>query len=218
MKAPVVFILVSLLLRCLGARAQNNPNCNHLEVISLSASAPAQKMYVGVTNRCDDCSSGFNGCVYWEMRAIRMVAPFDTIAASQCYCLQTPNNKASLNYTLNVLSKVPPLDSLRISFTCGQDGCDTLAYGMVVKLNSMFPQKQGAIYPNPASDYVTLSELDRRIQKIIITNAAGLTIRTLTVEREKTIIDAYGLRPGFYFITGYDKKGYCFPSLKFVKE
>ena len=74
------------------------------------------------------------------------------------------------------------------------------------------------IYPNPVSDYLTISELDRRVHKVVITNAAGLTLRTILVDRDKTCIDASGLRPGLYLITGYDKKGNPFPGLKFAKD
>ena len=215
MKALRFIFLCLIPSSCL--QAQSYPGCLDFEVTGLTASPQAGKVYVSLANHCGSCSSGLNGCVYWEMRVIRVVPPFDTVAASQCHCLWPPDNNSSRTYTLNTFKKIPPPDSLRVSFRCGQSGCDTLSQGMVVNLLHANKHKQSVLYPNPTADYITLSNLDPRIQKVVITNAAGTTQKVLTVIREKETI-GYDLKPGVYYVTGFDKKGNRFPGLKFIKE
>lgn len=211
-------ILLAILLPVFCGRAQNEPDCTNLEVTSISVPAQTGKMEVRIANLCGNCSSAMNGCVYWELKAIRKTAPFDTIAASQCYCLQTPANKSSFNYTINLLGQMPALNEMRISFKCGQAGCDSIDFAIIVN-NAHHATVQTLIYPNPVSDHISVSDIDPRIQKIIITNGSGAVVKALGIERgEVTKIDAQSLKPGLYLITPYDKNGSRLPALRFVKE
>jgi len=69
-----------------------------------------------------------------------------------------------------------------------------------------------SLYPNPASDIITISAAGP-VGQVTITNLLGQTMRTFTVQEQSIQVDVADLAPGFYFakINGSD-------IYKFIKQ
>lgn len=81
------------------AQAQTNwPDCNKMVVNNVVLANDS--LHVTLYNNCTDCDAGMDGPVYCEMRVIRTVAPYDTLALSDCYCFFTPDNQSALTFSV----------------------------------------------------------------------------------------------------------------------
>src|SRR5687768_13705704 len=106
-----------LLLSFLWKTQFNPPRCNYLSVPAIMMdNDTANLMKVTIANSCSNCASGLGGCVYMQLKVIRIVSPFDTIAGTTCWCLWSPNNNSQRTYSIPAtVSVLPPLSDLRVS-------------------------------------------------------------------------------------------------------
>jgi len=133
------------------------PDCNDMTVENLNLDPVAGTLDVTLYNNCLSCASGMSGPVYCEMTVIHNVAPFDTIANSACFCFITPNNLASAVYTLpTTVSNLPPVSEIMVLMFCGSGGCDTLVNSPTLSVFESEPDSHFSIYPNPATDWVSV--------------------------------------------------------------
>jgi hypothetical protein len=101
-----------------------------------------------------------------------------------------------------------------------QSGCVITSDAILVELGSSVNNEvlnTNRIYPNPASDQLTL-EFTGTLRNIIVMNINGQVVST-TVQNEKEgslVLDVGSLQSGMYFISLQFEKGY--QVLKFMKE
>ena len=129
MKTTVSFALF-LLIHSLSAQ-QTNPNCNHLKVEAIQMdNDTANLVKVTLSNNCSTCASGINGCLYRDLRIIKTVFPFDTLASSSCFCKWSPDNNCQKTYgIMSTAPSLPALNSIRVSLATWSCGCDTIPFG-----------------------------------------------------------------------------------------
>jgi hypothetical protein len=217
MKTIAALFIASLF--SLNTMGQSDPSCVDFVVDSIAITPLTGQMQVTIKNNCTNCSSGLNGCVYWEMMVIRSVAPFDTLASSSCFCLQTPNNSTSKLYSfLSSVPILPPLNELQVSFKCGPFvGCDTVPFSSALLLSSVQKEVALSIMPNPIKDYVSIQLTASDISLEVI-DVLGKICITKKVDTLMAVIDFSALGNGLYFIQVKDKMGHIQRQYKVTKE
>ncbi len=178
------------------------PNCNDLTVEAINIDT-AGDLSITIRNTCYSCSLGITGCVYSEMKVVRIVAPFDTIAASNCYCLhwEDPDVNGELQtFTLNTdIVSLPPVSDLQVRMTgCG---CDTIPFSQI--LLNIAPgsvENSYSIFPNPAKDEVNIVNLPKG-SILHITDITGkIFYMTVITDREQTVINTANFVNGIYIV------------------
>lgn len=155
------------------------PDCNDMTVENLSLNPTTGLLDVTLYNSCLNCASGISGPVYCEMTVIHNVGPFDTIANSACFCFMTPNNLSSAVYTLSAFgTTLPPVNEIVVLMYCGGGSCDTLVNSPTLGIPNSFVENPFTIYPNPASDLVSvINPGNIEIDAIIVYDLNGKQIK-----------------------------------------
>src|SRR5436190_8716433 len=125
----LITILLTGLLPSLMLGQVINPHCTELTLENIEMdNDTADLMKVTISNSCSNCT--LNGCIYADVRVIRIVSPFDTVATNGCPCAVSPLNGGQSTYSLTAtVTSLPPLSDIRVSFRCsGIDGCDTIPF------------------------------------------------------------------------------------------
>ncbi len=189
MKQPTL-ILISILLPTLVAGQIINPGCNDLTVENIQMDDDtANLMKVTVSNSCSTCTP--NNCVYMEVRVIRTVVPFDTIASSNCYCeFSPPNGGGQRTYSLTAtVTSLPPLNEIRFSHPCGSfGGCDTVPFSPTLGILANEIYNSINIYPNPFIDTIsiTIQQQNAKQSSILIRNMFGQPVFSEQVNNLKS--------------------------------
>jgi Secretion system C-terminal sorting domain len=201
-----------------NAIGQSDPGCSDLTIESISIAPLTGQMSIDVKNNCSNCTSGFNGCVYWEMMVIRTVSPFDTIARSSCFCLQTPNNNTLKQYVLSTSASVlPPLNALRVSFLCGAGGCDSLPLSTALTIPVFQNQVSLLITPNPVKDQLLIQMEPGIALNLEILDVQGKICLQAKIDEFKRGLDFSRLENGFYVIVVKDERGNYLKQFKVTK-
>jgi uncharacterized Ntn-hydrolase superfamily protein len=113
-------------------------------------------------------------------------------------------------YPPNAPAYMDPIDSMQTLFDAW-GGC---AAAYIPSID-----KQGGIkvFPNPASDKLTISGLQFTINEIEIYNSLHELVKKIKVEEKDTVIDLSELPAGIYFLKATNDKGEK-AETKFVKE
>ncbi len=209
---PILFTLNSI--------GQSDPSCSDFTVQGITLSPLISQMNVSVKNNCTNCTSGLNGCVYWEMMVIRTVAPFDTLASSNCFCLQTPNNNSLQSYSfLSTATVLPPFNELRVSFMCGPTvGCDSIPVGPALSLQEIQNTAPLFIVPNPIKDQLSIQLSTNEDLNLEIIDVTGKIWSAQKVSPSQAIIDFSYLVSGIYFIQVKNSKGQILKQFKVTKD
>lgn len=200
MKITITFILT--LTFSVNVFGQASPSCNDLIVENIQMDDDTVNLVkVTISNSCSTCASGINGCVYSELRIIKTVSPFDTIASSNCFCLWSPDNSNQKTYFINsTVSSLPSLTDIRVSFmNCG---CDTIPYSITLKINENILENNYSISPNPFSSS-TIFQTDKVFKDLSLTlyNSFGLQVKQIKNNSGQTItLHRDNLPSGLYFI------------------
>ncbi len=202
-----------------NAIGQSDPGCSDFTVQSITLSPLISQMNVNVKNNCTNCTSGLNGCVYWEMMVIRTVAPFDTLASSNCSCLQTPNNNSLKSYSfLSTATVLPPLNELRVSFMCGPTvGCDSITASTALSLQEIQNTAPLFIVPNPIKDQVLVKAQSGIALNLEVLDIQGKICMQQSIDEVQKILNFSILENGFYFIRVKDKNGKILKQFKITK-
>jgi len=214
------FIPLLAILFAFTLSAQNNPNCSHLTVDNLQMdNDTANLVKVTLGNSCSNCNSGLNGCVYIELKIIRTVTPFDTIAESNCYCNWSPNNNSQKIYAIHSnVSSLPPNNTLRVSFQAGICGCDTLPFkastGLITHSNSL----PYTVYPNPAKNSLVIKNPQGKPTSIKIHDAIERLMYAAETSGKSESIDVSGFSSGIYFVSVFDKERQSNEIFRVAKE
>ncbi len=75
-----------------------------------------------------------------------------------------------------------------------------------------------SLYPNPASDYITLTSDNDGNRKIEIFNSAGILINQTVMTDRQLLINTSKLSPGLYFVKIKDSNHGIIIKLKFIKQ
>ncbi len=167
--------------------------CEHLTVTNIRVLDAT--VVVTVYNDCDDCFSGFQSPVYNEMIMIRTVAPFDTIASSNCYCLVSPEDNDTLTYQLYLLQpEIPPAGEFMISF---RFICDSLSLDLPLSIKNEEPGKGIYAYPNPGSGFIYFNSAGEIIENISVYDSLGKFLKNCGNASNANL---ESLSDGIYFI------------------
>lgn len=109
------------------------------------------KIYADFTNRCDD-NVYLN---FWIIQDKDTIARFDW-----CKCGYIRNNNTIIDFETK-LTKLPPLNSLRIALSNGTLNCPSVKFSPELFVLSTEPQKlnEATIYPNPTDDSINLENI-----------------------------------------------------------
>lgn len=218
MKNYLAFFFVLLFVST--SSAQNNPNCSHLTVDKLEMdNDTANLVKVTLGNSCSNCSSGLNGCVYLELKVIRTVAPFDTLAESKCFCKLSPDNNAQKIYGISSkVSSLPPINTLRVSFLAGVCGCDTIPFKSATNLVAQSAPQPYSVYPNPAKTVLVIRNPQGKQTRIKIHDAIGRIMYDSEISAKSETIDVAGYCGGIYFVSIYDIENQSKEIFRLAKE
>lgn len=137
---------------------QPHPDCDDLTVENIQIDSVASTMDVTLFNNCTNCSSGMSGPVYCEMKVIRTIAPYDTLAEANCYCFVTPDNLSYNTYTLtSYVNTLPSINDIKVIFHCGSGLCDTLQIDPSLGVTEYLSVVNLNIFPNPTSGKFTVN-------------------------------------------------------------
>jgi hypothetical protein len=120
------------------------------------------------------------------------------------------------------------VDSAQSLFTKGQAAAvklelepGGLRHSLVTQTTSVAPVSLAQhfhIYPNPANDQVFVDIKYDGPVTVLLTEAMGKTIRTLTNAKGKQEIDLSGLATGVYYLLGYNEEGKLIATGKIIHE
>ncbi len=198
----IIFFLSAI---CLSVNTfgQPYPDCNDLQVESINMS---DELSITIRNTCYDCSYGLMGCLYSEMKIVRTVAPFDTIAASDCYCLnwEDPNINGDLQtFLLNTnVAFLPPLADLQVQMIgCG---CDTIPLSQaLLNITPNSKENNYFIFPNPAKNEIHISNLSKG-STLRITDITGKILYSTITDNEQKTINITSFATGIYIVNMED--------------
>jgi Secretion system C-terminal sorting domain len=200
MKMKSSIILTSAISLSLKIFGQNPLTCSDLQVEEIYIDTTgAWALTIG--NSCSDCASAMSGPVYCELMVISTIAPFDTLAANNCYCFQTPENNGERTYSINpFVSVIPPLSTLRVSFIyCG---CESIPFASGLSIDESASDKGYSILPNPSNSHPTLSTyIALKEATLKIFNSSGQQVRQFkNISGKSFTLDSGDLSGGLYFI------------------
>ena len=197
-----------------------NPDCSSLLVSQVQMDTDtADLIKVTVKNTCANCATGINGCVYLEMRVIRTVAPFDTIAATKCYCHYHAPNGGQRTFLLfdSQVTVLPPLDQIRVSIpNCG---CDTIPYEAELITGIESPAYPGvfSIRQLSALEYELSSPQGSGNYEVSIKDITGKRLGSLREQEGNTKLNLGAYVPGVYLVEIYDNKANILKVFKVIK-
>ncbi len=114
---------------------------------------------------------------------------------------------------------IQPFDFPYYYFRCYEDinlGLINLSYNQIdcdsIEEITTSIQESGvdktSIFPNPATDFITINTENQFITKIIVIDILGIPRKTVcTISKEGLKVDIHQLESGMYFIIGMDKSG-----------
>lgn len=195
-----------------------NPDCKTLLVTQLQMdSDTADLMKVTVKNTCSNCAAGINGCVYLEIEVIRTVAPFDTIASSNCFCHFHAPNGGQHTYQLfdSKVTALPPLNQIRVSIPyCG---CDTIPYeaGLISGLSSAARPGAFSISRLSEQEYELKGPF---IYAVAVKDITGKTLGITQAQSNRSRLDLGLYAPGLYLLEIRDKDANSLQVFKVLKS
>jgi len=216
MKSKIIQTILLFTLTIASASAQM-PDCDDLTVEEIYMDTPGV-VAVTIRNTCYDCVYGGLGCVYNEMEIVRTVEPFDTMAASGCWCLNwhDPNTEGELKtYFLNTtLTGLPPVSEMEVKVTgCA---CDSIPFSPDLSSNEVSDSGNNIrLFPNPVKDIFYLTNISPG-SKINIIDLSGKNVYTNEAKESKLQINISGLPQGIYFLTVSSNK--VTKTFKLIKE
>lgn len=81
------------------------------------------------------------------------------------------------------------------------------------------PTNELSLYPNPSTNKITIENKNVLINKIVIYNNNGETIKSLSVENINSVdLDVSNLSSGEYFVQIYDKNGTLVDTKKIIRN
>ncbi len=93
-----------------------------------------------------------------------------------------------------------------INLSYNQIDCDSIE-GITTSIHESGKDKT-SIFPNPATDFITIKTENQFITKIIVIDILGIPRKTMyTISKEVLKVDIHQLESGMYFIFGLDKSG-----------
>lgn len=189
------FLMISIF--CL---AQNFPACSNfrIEHISLTDSG---YIAVSMSNNCNDCSSGRDGCVYAELAIINRQNSADTFAGSNCNCLISPPNNGEHLYLLATdLSVLPNLSEMRFFFSCNHPFCEDVAINQnALAVHEFETDAYFQVYPNPTDGLLHIKYDGKdKIEVIRLIDVNGRALVNILIDN--TTIDVSNLSSGLYFL------------------
>lgn len=107
-----------------------------------------------------------------------------------------------------------PYDSL-------QTICDTLCFVVATDSTAGLNALENdaiSVFPNPASDHVTIVALTDEIRHLQLIDVTGSLVRSATVSGAKAMITLEGLPEGMYFIHALGNEGQQLSSCKIIKR
>ncbi len=201
MKLKFILSILLFIVTIASAHAQN-PDCNDLTVEDIYIDTSG-KIAVTIRNTCYSCDYGGLGCVYNEMKLIRTVAPFDTLAESDCWCLSwhDPNTNGELQtYLLETgLTGLPPISDMKVMVTgCA---CDNIPFGPALSTNEIDQNKNHfQMFPNPAKDILYITNIPENAN-VEITNVLGNIVFKEKAKSSEIKISTANWAQGVYFIS-----------------
>jgi hypothetical protein len=186
----------------------NPPGCTDLTVENIQMdNDTANLMKIIISNSCTNCSSGINGCVYLELQVVKTIFPFDTIAASNCWCFLSPDNSSQKIYSINsTITVIPPLNDIRVSLYAGGCGCDTIPFSPALEVSPDQIPASVHVSPNPFFDDLSISVHKQNAKEttFLIRNIIGQTVfsekaNALSMNYKKTL-DLGSLENGIYVL------------------
>ena len=197
-----IFQVILLFTATIAPACAQMPDCDDLTVENIYIDTPGV-VAVTIRNTCYDCVYGGLGCIYNEMEILRTVAPFDTIAASDCWCLDwhDPNTEGELKtYYLNTtLTNLPPVSEMEVKVTgCA---CDSIPISPGLFVNEISENNNKLrVFPNPAKDMLYLTNIPSG-SEIRINNLPGKIVYKYEAKQTELEIDISGWVEGVYFLT-----------------
>jgi hypothetical protein len=220
MKTRTLFLLLAAALSIKTFAQAPNPDCNTLLVSQVQMDTDtADLMKVTIKNTCSNCATGFNGCVYLEMKVIRTVAPFDTIAATNCFCHYHAPNGGQRTYLLfdSQVTTLPPLAQLRVSIPfCG---CDTVPFeaGLVSGLGSDSYLAALSLLRLNANEYELNGLPVMGNFTVIIRDIAGKTLGGMAIQAGRATVNLSSYAPGIYLVEVRDNHVNTLRTFKVIK-
>ncbi|MCZ2356458.1 MAG: T9SS type A sorting domain-containing protein [Bacteroidia bacterium] len=185
-----------------NALGQAYPDCNDLTVESINIDT-AGDLLITTRNTCYSCAYDLTGCLYSEMIVVRAVAPFDTLAATNCYCLHwdDPNTNGELQtFILNTnITTLPSVSEIQVRMVgCG---CDTIPFSQTLSsVATEIIENNYSIFPNPTKNEINIDNIPKG-STIQITDISGKTVyKIVNTENEQTIINTTEFVNGVYII------------------
>ena len=196
MKTTMTFLLTLIL--SVNVSGQNNPGCNDLTIENIIMDDDtANFMKITISNSCPNCLSGLSGPVYMELRVIRIVLPFDTIAASNCWCLQSPNNSSQRIYSIySTISSLPPISDIRVSLI---GGCDTIPFSTTLGIANNVIESDCFIFPNPSNSELNIQINSTKQFQFSLYNSFGEKIIDKTLNSKSSTLNLSAYSSGIYF-------------------
>ena len=212
-------IFTLLIAFCLSANllSQEAAGCDDWRVEEIYIDTPGQ-LAVTISNSCSDCLSGLQSCVYYELQVSRTVFPFDTVAASGCWCLIGPANESSETYLINTtLSSLPPISQLKVSLLCGAESCDSIPLSSALGTLTNSQIRSVKVYPNPAGDFLIISSTRSEKLTARIVDIVGRERMIKTVQADRDQINISQLPSGIFLIEISDEFNKPIKTLKIRK-
>ena len=217
---PALIFLLSLLAANHVYGQITTPGCTDLTVQQINLVPLTGQVEVTIQNDCDTCGSGILGCVYMELRIIRKVAPFDTIAASDCYCYISPNNNSQSTYAAqSSLTSLPPLHEIRVSLTCTGEGCDSIPFSAALLGSpSRAVTDRVAVSPNPVGEELSFRSTYSGLSTIRISDLQGRVFIEEKLRSGTEVVAVNHLPPGVYLLHVLDVDGHMISTQKITKH
>ncbi|GEM_PF-4317109 len=216
MKKAIIFILSVLFPEFISGQFIS-PGCSDLKVENIQMDDDtAGLMKITISNSCINCASGLNGCVYEELRVIRNVFPFDTVASSDCLCLSSPENGSQKVYSvIATVTAVPPLSEIRVSLMNCE--CDNIPFSSSLGVAAMESDNSLSVYPNLFDGKLYIQNNTSRIIQFTLFNSSGEKIIENILTEKTCVVNLSASSKGVYYYKLTSDKN-LFRTGKIIKQ
>jgi len=199
--------------------ASNNPQLIPVSNVSITNSGSTYTLnYTSNNNQTGaatitvTANDGYGGTVDFPL-SVNVIAPPNTEVTLNVATLASQENAALSYQWMDCSTNSPIAGATNQSYTPTSNGSyavtittaacsDTSACIAVATLGLIEPASQSniSIAPNPASDFITISQNNPAITEIEIYNVLGKLIYKTNIHQRQTIVDLSSEAKGFYFI------------------